>query len=428
MPAITVEYKPGMQFGVGVDTPSGDSRNACVVGDAAPIADATGDTVTFQMSEVTSIEDIQSALGVSASASGGVGLFSASAKMNYTESCHFHSSSVFLMVSVNVVQAFKSIRSPSIEAAAASLLTQGKSESFQNRFGDMFVRGLVTGGQFFGVIEVSSTSTTDQESLSVSLSGSYGMFNASGSVSQSFSKAIENRSVKVSCFIQGGQTSPLPTTPEALAATASNWPGSLVGKGVPYAALLDSYSILDLPDPPNYIDLQLQKDVLQNCSLLRNQNWFLMNEIDFLTTHQSQFVAPIDIPALMQYRNALAKDLNTISAAASLALNQPKSAAFPVMSAVPVVLPKRIDGQPVEPPKPVTIPNWVGLYVRWVTDGGTEEDGTIHQSAANLGLKIQLVTNPEPGHSEGEIASTDPAAGAVVDTGSVVILHIYADN
>ena len=102
--------------------------------------------------------------------------------MNYAQSCHFHSSSVFLMVSINVLQAFSSIRAPVIDPAAGALLGQGDSTRFQDQFGDMFVRGLVTGGQFFGVIEVSSSSQTDQESLSVSLSGSYGLFNASGSV------------------------------------------------------------------------------------------------------------------------------------------------------------------------------------------------------------------------------------------------------
>lgn len=91
MPAATVEYKQGMDYGVGIDTPSADARNSCVAGDPSEIHGAAGDTVTFQMTEVTSIEDIQSALGITAIASAGVGLFSASATMNYTESCHFHS-------------------------------------------------------------------------------------------------------------------------------------------------------------------------------------------------------------------------------------------------------------------------------------------------------------------------------------------------
>ncbi len=331
VPAATVEYKQGMDFGVGIDTPSADARNACVLGDPSDIHDAAGDTVTFEMTEVTSIEDIQSALGISASASAGVGLFSASAKMNYTESCHFHSSSVFLMVSINVLQAFTSIKAPTIDPTAAALLSQGDTSNFQDQFGEMFVRGLVTGGQFFGVIEVSTSSQTDQESLSVSLSGSYGLFNASGSVSQSFNKAIENRSVKVSCFIQGGQTSPIPTSVEDMVAAARAWPGTLAGKGVPYSALLDSYSILALPNPPNYIDLQHQKDVLQECATLRNQDWFLMNEIDFITTHPSEFVPPVDIPGLMTYRNALAHDLNVIAAAASVALNERKAAAVAML-------------------------------------------------------------------------------------------------
>ena len=424
MPAATVEYKQGMDYGVGIDTPSADARNACVAGDPSDIHGAAGDTVTFQMTEVTSIEDIQSALGITASASAGVGLFSASAKMNYTESCHFHSSSVFLMVSINVLQAFTSIKAPTISPAAAALLDAGQADRFQEQYGDMFVRGLVTGGQFFGVIEVSSSSKTDQESLSVSLSGSYGLFNASGSVSQSFSKAIENRSVKVSCFIQGGQTSPVPTSVEDMVAAARAWPGTLAGKGVPYSALLDSYSILALPNPPNYIDLQHQKDVLIECASLRNQDWFLMNEIDFMTAHPSQFIAPVDIPALTAYRNALAHDLNVIAAAASVALSDPKAAAVPTVTAVPMVLPQRVDGAPVEPPVMVQVPVWNSAED--IDNPGY--DGSGHRvtglTAAEAGLVVDQVLSTTGTASMGDILSIVPPPGTSVARGSTVTVTV----
>lgn len=424
MPAATVEYKQGMDYGVGIDTPSADARNAGVSGDPTDIHGAAGDTVTFQMTEVSSIEDIQSALGISASASAGVGLFSASAKMNYAQSCHFHSSSVFLMVSINVLQAFSSIRAPVIDPAAGALLGQGDNTRFQDQFGDMFVRGLVTGGQFFGVIEVSSSSQTDQESLSVSLSGSYGLFNASGSVSQNFNTAIEHRSVKVSCFIQGGQTSPIPTTVEDMVAAARSWPGTLAGKGVPYSALLDSYSILNLPNPPNYIDLAHQKDVLQECASLRNQDWFLMNEIDFIITHPSQFVAPVDIAALSAYRNALAHDLNTIAAAASLAVNEPKAASIPTLSAVPLVLPARVDGAPVEPPKQVTIPTWNSAedVDRPGFDGAGNRVSP--PTADELGLRVEWVMSTVGTGSEGDIINIAPPPGTVLSAGSTVVVTV----
>jgi hypothetical protein len=83
VPSIMVPYHYGLTYGVGVDTPSGEARNIAVTGAPSQIEDAKGDIITFAMNEVTTVEDLHTELGISASASGGVGLFSASARFDY---------------------------------------------------------------------------------------------------------------------------------------------------------------------------------------------------------------------------------------------------------------------------------------------------------------------------------------------------------
>lgn len=152
MASTTVAYHSGLTYGVGVDTPSGEARNIATTGTPNPIPNASGDIISFSMMQIETVEDLHTSLGISASASGGVGLFSASARFDYAQSCNVHESSVFLMVRVKVNQAFSQIDKPGIDPVAAEVLANGGVGRFQDQYGDMFVRGLETGGLFFATI------------------------------------------------------------------------------------------------------------------------------------------------------------------------------------------------------------------------------------------------------------------------------------
>jgi hypothetical protein len=74
-----IVYSKGMDYRVGLDSPSGDTGNNGVQGVPTSIPNAGGMIVGYGLTAVSSDEDLQTAVGVSAAASGGVGLFSASA-------------------------------------------------------------------------------------------------------------------------------------------------------------------------------------------------------------------------------------------------------------------------------------------------------------------------------------------------------------
>ena len=95
-------YRKGMDYGVGIDSPSGEARNNGILGTPTNIPNAGGSIIEYELTEVSSDEDLQTSLGISASASGGIGLCSASASMDFARKCHVHSNSVFLLASVKV--------------------------------------------------------------------------------------------------------------------------------------------------------------------------------------------------------------------------------------------------------------------------------------------------------------------------------------
>ncbi len=343
-----VLYRPGMEYGVGIDTPSGKSRNAAVLGSPTSIPNASGSIVNFSLSQVTSDEDLQRSLGVSVSASGGVGCFSASASVDFAQKCHVHSHSVFLLVLVEVNLAFSQIKSPQIDPAAAAKLANGDSTRFQEMYGDAFVRGMQTGGRYYAVAEIATSDQLEQESLSISLKGSYGPFSAKGSFSSSFSQAISNKSLKITSSHEGGVVPREALTLEDVQNTAATFAATVEGKAVPYAALLNNYSILDLPNPPNYIDLQQQLDVLSFCAQQRNSIWTHLNDVNYILDNPGQFetgAGTYDTTPLVAYRAALETDLLAVAAAGSNALDHPKEAKLPVLAAVPPAFPERRKGE-----------------------------------------------------------------------------------
>jgi hypothetical protein len=355
MASATVQFVNGFTYCVGVDTPSGEARNIAATGSPSPVPGAGGDIVAFSMTEVSTVEDLHTALGISASVSGGFGLFSASARFTYANQCTVHSNSVFLVVSVTVTNAFQSIPAPGITADASKLLAAGNDKRFRDEFGDMFVRGIMTGGQFFGVIQVITRDQSDSRDVSASLSASYAGFSASGTFDSSFSKTVSTHQTKVTCYREGGDFvrngqsgAPVPTQVDAMIDAATSFPRTVRGNAVAYTALLDGYSILPLPNPPNFIDLQQQKDVLTQCAALRDQDLQWINDISYIAQNQDQFIN-VDPAALNNWRNDVSADLNTIAAAASAALNDPAAARVPSdLRITALTLPQRID-QPLRP-------------------------------------------------------------------------------
>ena len=340
-----VPYRSGMEYGIGVDSPSGNTRNVGVIGTPTVVPNAGGSIVDYELTQVTSDEDLQTSLGVSASASGGVGLFSASASMDFSQKCHIHSNSVFLLVSVRVNLAFSQIRAPAIDPQAAAKLSDGNTTRFQEMYGDSFVRGIQTGGRFFAVVEVFTSSKSEQESLSISLQGSYGLFSGKAGFNSDFSQTISNKQLKITCHYEGGVVPKDPTSLEEVQNVASTFASSVEGHAVPYAVLLDKYTILDLPNPPNYIDLQNQMDVLAFCAKQRNGIWTALNNLDYIFGNPGQFaVAPDDQALLVAYREALEADLDSVTKAASHALDHPKDASMPLLKAQRPEMPKRLQG------------------------------------------------------------------------------------
>jgi hypothetical protein len=336
--------------------------------------------------------------------------------MDFARSSNINDCSLFLLLTVKVTKAFMSIAAPGITPQAAGLLADGHTTEFEDQYGDLFVRGMLTGGFFYGLIEITTHDQLDKTSLSIAAKGSYATFSASGEFSSAFQQALSSRETSVNCYVEGGSLGHLPNTLPQLLDSAQKFYDSVEANPVPYTALLDPYTILPLPAQPNYIDLQHQKDVLEQCAAARDIDIQALNNVNYILANPSQFANP-DSVALTDLRRKLQSDLDSIAAAASQALDSPKTAAFPTLQTSEINLPARISA-PVGPPVIyVTVPSWGNI-------AAVEGHGTV-PSADDLGLVINRVEdNSVLVYSGGDLVSMTPSAGTVVPRGSTVTVVV----
>ncbi|MFI6594775.1 PASTA domain-containing protein [Nonomuraea sp. NPDC050536] len=418
MGELYIPYQGGMDYGVGIDTPSGNKKALAAMGEPNEVQGAAGSILTYSMQLLKTEEDLQTHLGISASASGGVGLFSASARMSFSRDQKIHSSAVFFAVRATLQLAFSSIRNPTPNPAAVALINDGDMDRFRGVFGDMFVRGMQRGGFFVGICRIQTKDSTEQQSLSATVSGGYATFSASGGFSSEFKNALSSKSISINVYAEGGKVATKqPGSLEELQAISQAWPATVREEAVPYSVLLDSHEILNLPRTPNFIDLEHQQDVLVRCARLRNRDWQLLEDIDYILAHQDQFVG-VDEAALAKLQADVSDDLDTIAAAASHAVNHPKEASFPDgLKALAPHLPARKAGLP-PPPQMVQVPNLIGQNMEAVQ---TAPEWAWARELFNIvGDRIAV---PEP-HGRSWVVRQDPPAGVSAPKGSVLTIYV----
>lgn len=349
--SLDTPYVNGMNYGMGVNFLNGSIAGKAVdPGLPTPPTLAAGQTVRYTLNIINSFEDLYSSLGIAVDASGRFGLFSASAKFSFANESKFNSQSTFVLARCVVENAFTQVEGAHLapDSDGYNLLKQGKQDLFQERYGDGFVRGLQTGGEYFAIISVTSTTREEQESIAASLSAKYGGLFASVSVdanldSQTKSKMSQSQ-IQVSTYQRGGlgdETS-ITADVEGVMARLKAFPAQVKNNPVPYSAQLARYLTIPLPDGPNPIDIENQREALQAYAGTRLQIQSLINDINFVQTHPDLFVAPPSAALLNTWQVFLSDELTRVTRQASTCSDHPVDGC----PSIPFTLPP--DYQPVQ--------------------------------------------------------------------------------
>lgn len=244
------------EIGMGFDSASGLAVGRALEGFTVnENPNAGGAEVTSSISIVTSHENLQQSLGMGFDAEGRYGFISASVKTRFSEQTSFNSASTFLVASVLAKNALRRGQGFRVTADAAALLQANRIEEFTRAFGDSFVRGLQTGGEFLAVIRITSVSSKTQNSLAIAFQAEANGLLASGSFKGAFEQAnaSENTRSEFTATMyqragQGASIAPTVTIEEVLARFRS-FPEIAAASASAYETEVATYDTIPLPLP-----------------------------------------------------------------------------------------------------------------------------------------------------------------------------------
>ena len=365
--SMEVPYSRGMSYGRGFDSLTGRIRGfglQSATEEAVP--DAAGQTIKYYLNKVETVQDLEKSLGLQAEVHAQFGLFGASAKFDFAQSATFNSFSVFLVARVEVTNAFRQIVDPKLDAESSQLLKDGNTSRFAEQLGDCYVSGMLTGGEFCAVLELRTETSTDQQELSASLSGSYGI-GASGEVdfSSKVRKATTNRFLKISMYQAGGVETSVTNSVDEVLDRAKGYAAGVQQAPVPYSAQILDYGTLDLPPGPSFIETERARLVLLQFARQRTALLRMQNDISYVRENPDQFMDP-DLAALNAAAADCAARLNQLTDNAAVAAGHPADAQYLDVGLPVIQLPQRRPGAPapVVPPGMAVVPDAIGWTVQ----------------------------------------------------------------
>jgi len=217
---------------------------------------APGGEVFSDVTIINSHEELMESVGMSFEAQGRYGFVSASVKAKFSQSTNYNSTSTFLVARCVVEDALKRGKNFTVTEGAKELLKPNHDpEEFKKAFGDSFVRGLQTGGEFYSVVRITSISTTTQSTLAAQVQGAFQGLVASVEVKAAFEEANKSESTRAehrATMYQkagiGTQLSPVVSIDEALN-RFKTFPEIVQSSPAAYETEVATYDTLPLPLP-----------------------------------------------------------------------------------------------------------------------------------------------------------------------------------
>lgn len=364
MATRTVPFKDGMKIGLGYDRLTGDrTPSPAVQGPSITgVQGALGHQVTIDATTIKDVETLHKSLGINIDAGGSYMGFSGSAKVDYANSCDFSSFSTYVVVRVTVKNPAETIDSPVFSPDANELLIALNKERFRLRFGDTFISGVLKGGEYFAIYQITGSDQKEKESVAVDVHAAFkgGITNAelNTKIKIAEENTVSHLEVRVLVFRQGAITT-ADLTLEDIMKTARDFPLGVSGdKAFPFAVLLNDYHELKLPDDKFvFVDIQQRQDVLEDLAKKRFEFLELRDDLKFILNHIDDFQnadgSPVDRDKVIRDLDEAVDAINTMQDQASACTRNPDQCEFTKFEVAKFNLPspkKPLVSAPVTPP------------------------------------------------------------------------------
>jgi len=343
-----VEYRNGMAYGSGID-----SLDGRILGDAVEkaepeeIKETGGQSIAFKMRLIESVSSLREEMGMSMSVDASWGLFNAGAKMSFAQESRINSYSIYVMIHVSVLNSFKQLRYVNLRPVAFDLLKQGEHKFFKQKYGNKFVRGINTGGEFVGLLEIKTSSQQEKQDFKSKAKLNMDSIGSSVDVKAAFSHGVsrgaQNKNIEVHSFQRGGSDTEVPDTVEEMIDRATTFPNNVSKKSVAYSAQLIDYLTTDnYPPGLSPLELTIAKDVLNYLLREREKIKMLKNDVDYILGNADEF-KNFSYSEFREHSKALMDLLNEINRAAVHCTHNPTESSYPSLVIPGIILPERLE-------------------------------------------------------------------------------------
>jgi hypothetical protein len=261
---------------------------ASTVGDDPLTGGQIGD---FRFRMLTSQASLEKALNISAEIEARYALFSGGAKFDFAESSALNTASTYVLASCTVQNALRFGSGFAPTDPADRLIAAGDIDGFKRAFGDRFTQGLRTGGEFYAVVRITSSSTQHQSKIAASLHGELNGFISSGGFSAALTTAQSDASSHTELEIQVHQTAGVGDQLQIPGTDAEHMPREIIQHmnrfaraahehAAAYEAELVTYDTLALPFPP-LMELEDRRVVLEDCLVRRQRYFSAISDLEF---------------------------------------------------------------------------------------------------------------------------------------------------
>lgn len=326
-----IEYINGMNLGLGYNSftnavhPSSALDN---IDQTRPVVEATGQKVSFQVELLSNSLSLSEQLNVSASASLTYGVTaSGSAKASLASSFKQNSYTVYVLARVHVQnqQTLLDLRSAKLNDKAA-LLYATDIKTFTKIHGNHFVYGILSGGDYYGILEIESSSAEEYREIKATLSGkaTYGIIsgNASATFEEALKKITSSYKMKATVLRLGSEGELQQISPEQLIKDALSFPAKVLeGKGVPFSVLVLPYD--QIPHPPaQQLEIPNTLDCLDRLGRNYEKLKKYQNDLQYAIDNQNYFPG-LDIDKINKRINEIQEEILNIQSDTKKYLEDP---------------------------------------------------------------------------------------------------------
>jgi hypothetical protein len=265
----------------------------------------TGQVVTAKAEIVNSHEELMDTIGASVAVAGRYGFVSASAKVDFSKKTGFNTNSTFVLGQA-------SVRNPMVrgkgfrvtDETALALLGANNIDGFKSAFGDSFVRGIKSGGEFFAVFRLTSLRQETTQRLAATLTAEVNGFAAAGSFKGSLEVAKQSENDRSECEISfyqaagSGVSASITLNVDEIMTRLKGFPAIALANPFGFKAEIATYDTIPLPLPtPTEIEdfvFSMSRDESKKLDYIRR-----LNDGDFAVAHPEYFD---DLPSATDLR------------------------------------------------------------------------------------------------------------------------------